>query len=102
MVYAPRQEPSAPPMYPTESIRPIPPVRSEYNQNPQEQALLPPRVPDRMDKQSPRSYADVGSRRVNIQSIIEIFLKEFDYITILTYNSFVFNTKLNQLVLIYS
>ncbi len=74
MVYAPHQEPSAPPMYPSDNIRPVPPVRSEFNQDPLQQTLLqsPPRVPDRYDKPS-RSNAEVVSRTVNT---IEIFFNE--------------------------
>ncbi len=77
MSYAPHHEPSAPHMYPTDQIRPIPPVRSEFSQDPQQQSLLPPRPPVRMDKQpTPSQITRVESRRVSIQSIIEIFLNE--------------------------
>jgi len=99
--YAYHQEASAPPMYPVvpDRIQPIPPVRSEFARDPQEQTLLPPQVPERMDKPSTRSYADTGLRRVNIKILIEVFLKRIDYITVITYNSFFINTKQNQLVL---
>jgi hypothetical protein len=67
-------------MYPivSDNIRPVPPVRSEFNRDPQEQALLPPpppRVPERMDIPSTRPYADGGLRRVNIKIMIEVFFK---------------------------
>ncbi|CAM4958288.1 unnamed protein product [Rotaria socialis] len=47
-----KASPSAPHMYPesTDNIRPVPPVRVEFQGNPQEEQLLPP-VPRRMDKQ---------------------------------------------------
>ncbi|CAF1270152.1 unnamed protein product [Rotaria sordida] len=62
--YAYRQEPSAPPMYPeVNDIRPVLPVRSELNRHPQEETLLPPRVPVRMDKPTSRSPVDAGLRR---------------------------------------
>ncbi|CAF1102418.1 unnamed protein product [Rotaria sordida] len=62
--YAYRQEPSAPPMYPeVNDIRPVLPVRSELNRHPQEETLLPPRVPERMDKPTSRSPVDAGLRR---------------------------------------
>ncbi len=78
MAYAYHQEPSAPPMYPIvhDRINPIPPVRSEFIRDPQEQTLLPPKVPERMDKPSTRSNVDTGLRRVNIKILIEVFLKK--------------------------
>lgn len=66
--YGHHQEPSAPPMYP--NVYPVPPVRSEFMRDPQEQALLssPPPVPKRMDDPSAtRSHADTSLRRVNIK-----------------------------------
>ncbi len=76
MSYPYHQEPSAPTMYPTDSIRPIPPVRSEFTYDPQEQTLLPPKPPIRMDKLPTHSHPDTRLRRVNIQIIIELFLNE--------------------------
>jgi hypothetical protein len=66
--YAYHQEPTAPPMYPAgvDNIRPVPPVRSEFNRHPQEEALLQPRVPPRMDITPPHAPVDIGLRRVNI------------------------------------
>ncbi|CAF2731780.1 unnamed protein product [Rotaria sp. Silwood2] len=64
--YAYRQEPSAPPMYPeVDNIRPVPPIRSEFTRHPQEENLLPPKVPKRMDIDEPPSCStvNVGSRR---------------------------------------
>ncbi|UJR28071.1 hypothetical protein I4U23_009327 [Adineta vaga] len=59
------QEPSAPLMYPENgsNIRPVPPVRSEYMRNAQEESLLPPRPPDRMDINPTRPSNDTGLRR---------------------------------------
>ena len=69
-------------MYPesADHIRPVPPVRSEFNRHAQEETLLPPKVPKRMDKPedhdrpiSRRSLADAvdqGLRRVSILRIL--------------------------------
>ena len=70
------QEATAPPMYPdVDNIRPIPPVRSEFARHPQEENLLPPKPPERMDKPSSRLPTDDRLRRVNIEIIIVMFLK---------------------------
>ncbi len=75
--YAYHQEPSAPPMYPiVDNIRPVPPVRSDFPRDSQEQTLLPPRVPERSDKPSTRLHADAGLRRVNIKIMIEVLFKK--------------------------
>jgi len=72
-----RQEPSAPPMYPQDigNIRPIPPVRSEFNRHAQEETLLPPAPPPRGDIPTLRSRTDAGLKRVNIEITIQVCLK---------------------------
>ena len=75
--YAHHQAPSAPPMYPevVDNIHPVPPVRSEFSRHPQEESLLPPRVPVRMDKPSSSAFTDTTPRRVNIEIMLLVFLK---------------------------
>jgi hypothetical protein len=60
------QAPYAPPMYPEpqDNIRPVPPVRAEF-----EEQLLPP-VPRRMDKPDP---TDSETRNQVIKSVIKSF-----------------------------
>lgn len=67
--YGRGQVPSAPPMYPVmgENIIPIPPVRAEYSHHQQEEALLPPKVPERMDKPSSHSPTRTTLRSVSIR-----------------------------------
>jgi hypothetical protein len=64
-------------MYPQDigNIRPVPPVRSEFNRHAQEENLLPPDPPPRMDILSHRSPTNVGLRRVNIEITIQVCLK---------------------------
>jgi hypothetical protein len=94
------QEPSAPPMYPdVDNIRPVPPVRSEFTRHPHEESLLPPIIPERMDKPSSRPPTDDGLRRVNIEIMIAVFLKVrlHNYCNTLF---ILFTTKQNQLLLL--
>lgn len=89
------QGPSAPTMYPImqENIRPVPPVRREFMQDPQQQSLIGPDPPPRMDKQPIHTRTtDVTLRRVNIQIMFECSLKKVDYIIVLIHNLFFFNT----------
>lgn len=80
--YAYPEQPSAPPMYPAaaDHIRPVPPVRSEFNRYAHEEALLAPKVPPRMDipadharpisRRSLANAVDEGLRRVSILRIL--------------------------------
>ena len=65
------QGPSAPPMYPEVggNTRPIPPVRLEYQQSAQDENLLPPTPPIRMDDPLDHRTIDTRLRRVNIERI---------------------------------
>ncbi|CAF2898769.1 unnamed protein product [Rotaria sp. Silwood2] len=87
--YAYRQEPSAPPMYPeVDNIRPVPPIRSEFTRHPQEENLLPPKVPKRMDIDEPPSCStvNVGSRRFTTKTFILIFHRAFFFRSCFTCN----------------